>query len=377
MKNKIKISLLKQKQLMFSNLQSLNPAQTALAKRLIERMSSLIIDKESFETLIELIEYKVKQKLTPKQRKLMSRKKKPARKGRKPTASDGDDNDDDDDNGSDSADGDDASSVSDSEAGDRDETHDDQANDGDEQHILKHIDDDGEKGMKLLSLILSMHVNYAFANSGNFKRLVSCIGSPKEHIVSATLNILATHFSWDTVRVSSDGGGGGGEQAEHRKTLDSYLTKLKTLCKAGRPKQAKHAVYVLHNCFEKPRNEQILIELYKLLVAELELKREKNFVTCLISLGHVCLLVPKPIGKDVKEFLLRSVVKDILMQPSNVAFSLENSSADNSAGTVTVSRRRNNLKLAGKWCENEDELPFSTRARVNNKFSFSVLFLLN
>lgn len=47
-----------------------------MAKRLIERMSSIIIDKECLEALIELIEYKVKQRLTFKQRKLLNKRKK-------------------------------------------------------------------------------------------------------------------------------------------------------------------------------------------------------------------------------------------------------------------------------------------------------------
>lgn len=101
----------------------------------------------------------------------------------------------------------------------------------------------------------------------------------------------------------------------------------------------------------------------------MEAKNEKNFVTCLVSLGHICLLVPKLVGKEIKEFLLRAIVKDILMQPMNQPLSVSPQSSDSSSSIA--SKKRNNLKLAGKWCENEDELPFATRARVSQHYFIS------
>ena len=62
-------------QLILTNLGSLSQTQSGLAKRLVERMSSLIVDKECVECLIELVEVKVKQRLTLKQRKMMLKKK--------------------------------------------------------------------------------------------------------------------------------------------------------------------------------------------------------------------------------------------------------------------------------------------------------------
>ena len=62
-------------QLILTNFNSLNTAQTTMGRRLIERMSSLIIDKECLESLIDLVEYKIKQKLTPEQRRMLMKKK--------------------------------------------------------------------------------------------------------------------------------------------------------------------------------------------------------------------------------------------------------------------------------------------------------------
>ena len=67
-----------------------------MARRLIDRMSSLIIDKECLESLIDLVEYKIKQKLTPLQRRMLNKRhkkpiadvktdsKKTSKSGRKP-----------------------------------------------------------------------------------------------------------------------------------------------------------------------------------------------------------------------------------------------------------------------------------------------------
>ena len=61
--------------IIFNNLSSLNQTQMMMARRLIERMSSLIIDKECLQALLELVEHKIKQKLTLKQRKLLIKQK--------------------------------------------------------------------------------------------------------------------------------------------------------------------------------------------------------------------------------------------------------------------------------------------------------------
>lgn len=351
---------------MFTNLQSLNQAQTALAKRLIERMSSLIIDKESFETLIDLVEYKIKQKLTPKQRKLIKKsntkngKQKPGRKpGRTKSGTPSDSDNDDDSNAPES------DSESDMDDENDAETIDDSQTDGDHDHsLLNHIDDDGEKGLKLLNLVLSVHTSYGFANTANYKTLIGCLNTPKDHIVASLLKLLASHFTYEAVRHAD-----GFDAAEHRRVSDSCLTRVKSLCRNGKPKQAKNAVYFVFNCFERPRNETILVQdVYKSLVDELEKKNEKTFVACLISLGHVCVCVPKHVGKEVKEFLLRAVFKDVIMQPSGVlgGDGWSATVTNSSTSSLVVSKKRNNLKLAGKWCEDEDELPFVTRAKVRD-----------
>jgi len=167
-----------------------------MARRLIERMSSLIIDKECLESLIDLVEYKIKQKLTPKQRRMLSKRhrkpaevktesKKASKSGRKPKStagankrgkgknadtSDEDDQDNEEDEDEEdnfelnenSADENSEDDLTNPNEADEDDDEDDDVTKttetsnkevmGNERILLKHIDDDGERGLKLINV---------------------------------------------------------------------------------------------------------------------------------------------------------------------------------------------------------------------------------
>lgn len=188
------------KQIILNNISSLNSAQTLMARRLIERMSSLIIDKECIESLIDLVEYKIKQKLTPKQRRMLSKRhrklvdfkaeanKKANKTGRKPKSTAGaakkrgkaktnaDTSDEDDQDNDEDEDDDDkfdrvensADEISEDDLTNPNEPDEDDDEDDDvtkttetstnredmanERSLLRHIDDDGERGLKLINV---------------------------------------------------------------------------------------------------------------------------------------------------------------------------------------------------------------------------------
>ena len=140
------------KSLIFNNLGSLNASQNGIARRLIERMSSLIIDKECLESLIDLVDFKVKQNLTPKQRRMLNKKKKdekkpkPNRKGRSKKAelSEEEEKESDEEPEIESV-----NEESDSEAEEEDGGNEESKTD---LNFLQHIDDNGEKGLKLINV---------------------------------------------------------------------------------------------------------------------------------------------------------------------------------------------------------------------------------
>ena len=125
----------------------------------------------------------------------------------------------------------------------------------------------------------------------------------------------------------------------------------------GKPKQAKYSVQLIFNNFARPHNEEILYELFAKLQAEILLKKSATYIPSLVSLGHICFLMPQKVGKDIKEFMSKTIVKEILL-----AAHVSNDSV--TADTSTSSRRQSKLRLAGQWCENEDELPLGTRAKI-------------
>jgi hypothetical protein len=140
--------------------------------------------------------------------------------------------------------------------------------------------------------------------------------------VSATLKILSSYFNQSVRATYTE------EQLnDFNKTNESYLDKLKYLCKNGKPKQAKNAIYVIFNNFEKTKYEEILYDLFKDLFKEAESKQAKTFVTCLISLGHICLLVPHLVGKEIKEFISKNIAKELILQPLSASLNMSDQSS--------------------------------------------------
>lgn len=253
------------KQLMFTNLSELNQAQTALAKRLIERMSSLIVDKECLECLIELVECKIKQRVTAKQGQSMSARKSKKSSNRKRLISNSSQTDDDSDDDSDRDNQDEAENYQSETKTDDDEEEDDEtgenSNDAEatNRRLVKNIDDDGEKGLKLLNLILAIHSNYPFANFANYKRMVTFVESSKEHISTASLKMLSFYFHQSGVKETYSE-----QDLQMFNNLNSsFLAKLLHFAKHGTTKQAKYAIHFIFNNFERPKNEDILYDLYK------------------------------------------------------------------------------------------------------------------
>jgi hypothetical protein len=91
----------------------------------------------------------------------------------------------------------------------------------------------------------------------------------------------------------------------------------------------------------------------KEIIKEISIKNEKTFLTLLVSLGHLAFYIPKLIGLDMKSFITETIFKDILFPQKDKS----NASDD--------SILKKNSKLAGKWCENEEDLPFETRIHVS------------
>jgi hypothetical protein len=256
---------------------TLNQAQVSLGKRLIERMSSIIIDQDSVDCLIELIGYKIRQKLTLKQRRLLSKQQKKkttsapnSGKGSKRGSKNGEVSDEEEDEEEENEEDEDQEENKSGSIGededeeaflDDDDEADKSATTVNDRVLLRHIDDDGEKGLKLLNMIFMIHNNYHFNNASTYESLFTFVNSRKDHISSYTLKMLGTYFTCASATRQE------AKKAEpedlYAATNEIYLDKLRNLCMHGKPKQAKHAVHLIFKNVEKPRNATILAELYK------------------------------------------------------------------------------------------------------------------
>ena len=154
---------------------SLTQTQLAMCKRLIERMSSLIIDHECYDALVELVEHKARQRLTPRQRRMLgaaaaaspngTRKRAAGKKlNRSDVSEDDTNNEEEGDDESDDGDDDDreeADQANEKEERDNGAKSGGDDDDDDDQEasserscraLLMNINDDGTKGLNLLSV---------------------------------------------------------------------------------------------------------------------------------------------------------------------------------------------------------------------------------
>lgn len=125
---------------------------------------------------------------------------------------------------------------------------------------------------------------------------------------------------------------------------EQYLPQLRNFIKNGLPKEAKYALKNIHANFAQ--HEEILEELYKEILDDVSIKNEKTYVTNLVSLGHLSLLIPSKIGLNLRPFLTTKIHQELFKDK------------------ILTSKSDDIHKLAGKWCDNDDELPFETRAQM-------------
>ena len=94
--------------------------------------------------------------------------------------------------------------------------------------LVKHVDDDGEKGLKLIKTILMIHTNSGFSNPATYEKLFEYVNSRKENIISGALQILGSYFGPQTRATFNK------EQLESfNKTNNAFLDKLKHFCISG------------------------------------------------------------------------------------------------------------------------------------------------
>ena len=225
---------------------------------------------------------------------------------------------------------------------------------------------------------MRLHPAHGLATPTSYERLLSLVTSRKDHIVSAALKLIASHYapairSWSTTKAAA-------APDEFDRITRLHVAKLQQLCISGKCKQAKHAVHVLATCWTSEEERASALDaVYARVIEQLtQLQQQpphqrvapRTFLACLVSLGHLCQLAPAHAqAKHAKEFISKSVVKDILMRSSPHLDFLSQTSSFNASGasasaSSSSSKRVKRLAAGTKWCANEDELPVATRIRI-------------
>jgi hypothetical protein len=179
-------------------------------------------------------------------------------------------------------------------------------------------------------------------------------------VVSGSLKLLSLYFPIQTRITLNDTSDT--NTPTYDTTNDQYLDKLKHFAQCGKPKEAKYSIYCILNNFKRDDCEKILYDLYKDLTVEACQRNLKTFITCLVSLGHICLLLPNKVGKEIKEFMSTTIVKELLLSTSASPFNTSTSTVADQ--NTTSAKQKKVTKQSGKWFESDDELPFITRAKI-------------
>ncbi|XP_064636358.1 sister chromatid cohesion protein PDS5 homolog A-like [Lineus longissimus] len=196
---------------------------------------------------------------------------------------------------------------------------------------IADIDDDvhdcGYKGMKLLQSLSTVYPG-AFDSDEIFRYLLPHLKNEVDEIVELAIQI----FKNTGVNI----------QEEHEDVYDNMLPVLVELAKEGTPEQAKQAVMCIN--IISVNKQPILSEIFDVLKQSLD-PEAKNFQTALVSLGHIAQMCPGDFAVQMKNTIVQSIVKNLLMK--------------NPEKPTKSTQRR----MYDSWCD-DDKVPRDTKAKM-------------
>ncbi|XP_078602291.1 sister chromatid cohesion protein PDS5 homolog A-B-like [Branchiostoma floridae x Branchiostoma japonicum] len=180
-----------------------------------------------------------------------------------------------------------------------------------------------ERGLQLI-LMLSPIYPESFQSEDIFGQLLSYLKKENPIVVDTALQIFSNT----------------GAVIEENFTMikSALLPVLQAKAKSGTPRQAKHAIRCVNTIFPGVR-DSIFNQIFEHLRKKLSFN-SPNFLTALTSIGHLSLLAPALFSQQMKNFVAKFIVKDLLMQDRN----------EKKATTSS-------------WCE-DDQVSFETQAKI-------------
>ncbi|KAI8502919.1 Sister chromatid cohesion protein PDS5 A [Branchiostoma belcheri] len=169
-----------------------------------------------------------------------------------------------------------------------------------------------ERGLQLI-LMLSPIYPESFQSQDIFGQLLSYLKKDNNIVVDTALQIFS-----NTGAVIEEG---------FPQIKSALLPVLSVKAKTGTPRQAKHAIRCINTIFPGQLRKKLSFN-------------SDNFLTALTSIGHLALLAPELFSQQMKNFVAKFIVKDLLMQ-------------DRKKGKVTTST----------WCE-DDQVSEESQAKI-------------
>ncbi|CAH1267920.1 PDS5B [Branchiostoma lanceolatum] len=162
-----------------------------------------------------------------------------------------------------------------------------------------------ERGLQLI-LMLSPIYPESFQSQDIFGQLLSYLKKENTIVVDTALQIFSNT--------------GAVIEESFPQIKSALLPVLQAKAKSGTPRQAKHAIRCVNTIFPGVR-DSIFNQIFEHLRKKLSFN-STNFLTALTSMGHLSLLAPELFSQQMKNFVAKFIVKDLLMQDRVIALKL-------------------------------------------------------
>ncbi|XP_012945070.1 sister chromatid cohesion protein PDS5 homolog A-B isoform X1 [Aplysia californica] len=202
---------------------------------------------------------------------------------------------------------------------------------GVEEELTRKVDTADQKGVKLL-LTLAYYFPHYFKSVEIFENFLTFVKNDDDVVSDLALQII-THT-------------GSHLHMEHPEVYSSLVPILINLAKFGSPKQAKHALRCINTiCINK---EQAVATIFEQIQGALN-PDNANYLTAIVSLGHIAQLFPKPFSSELKGIVSKVIVKDLLMKDRTKGVTTEEPwCADHQVSEETQAKIQA-MKLLVRW----------------------------
>ncbi|XP_059168056.1 sister chromatid cohesion protein PDS5 homolog A-B-like isoform X2 [Physella acuta] len=202
---------------------------------------------------------------------------------------------------------------------------------GVDEELRDAVDGGEQKGVQLL-LTLSQYFPHYFKSVEIFENFLTFVKHDDDVVSDLSIQIITntgSHLHMD-----------------HPDVYSSLVPLLINLAKYGSPRQAKHALRCINTiCINK---EQAISNIFESVQTALN-PDNANYLTAIVSLGHIAQLFPKLYSGEIKSIVSKIIVKDLLMKDRTQGAATEESWCSDHQVSDETKAKIQAMKLLVRW----------------------------